>query len=143
MEGICYHLRWMLECQDKKIKTSETIRFVGGGALSKVTCQILADITGRRIETVPLTKDIGAVGAAMLIVVGSGGAKNLEEVSKWIKAKEVYEPNLNHKAIYDKNYSVFKTLYKSNKKSMCIIGVSPWKPAAFFYAFAKLGAKMP
>jgi hypothetical protein len=121
LEGICYHLRWMLECQDKKIKTSETIRFVGGGALSKMTCQILADITGRKIETVPLTKDIGAVGASMLIVVGSGGAKNLEEVSKWIKAKDVYEPNLNHKAIYDKNYSVFKTLYKSNKKNFFIL----------------------
>ena len=41
LEGICYHLRWLLESQERKEKTSETIRFVGGGALSAVTCQIL------------------------------------------------------------------------------------------------------
>ncbi|MGI6764496.1 MAG: xylulokinase [Anaerovoracaceae bacterium] len=121
LEGICFHLRWMLECQDKKIRTSQSIRFVGGGALSKVSCQILADVTGRRIETVPLTKDIGAVGAVMLVMVGKGLAKNLEDVGKLIKVQDVYEPNLSHKEIYDKNYSVFKTLYKTNKKSFAIL----------------------
>lgn len=70
LEGICFHLRWMLEVQEKKTKTSEPIRFVGGGALSPVTCQMLADITGRTIETVENTKDVGAIGAAMLAAVG-------------------------------------------------------------------------
>lgn len=27
LEGVCYHLKWMLECQDRKIQTSKTIRF--------------------------------------------------------------------------------------------------------------------
>ena len=72
LEGICFHLRWMLEVQEKKTKTSDPIRFVGGGALSPVTCQMLADITGRTIETVENTKDVGAIGAAMLAAVGSG-----------------------------------------------------------------------
>lgn len=60
LEGICFHLRWMLEVQEKKTKTSDPIRFVGGGALSPVTCQMLADITGRTIETVENTKDVGS-----------------------------------------------------------------------------------
>ena len=51
-EGVCFHLRWFLETEEKKIKTSDTIRFVGGGALSDVTCQILADCIGRKVETV-------------------------------------------------------------------------------------------
>ena len=66
LEGICFHLRWMLECEDKKVKTSQTIRFVGGGALSPVTCQMLSDITGRTVETVENTKDVGSIGAAIL-----------------------------------------------------------------------------
>ena len=70
LEGVCYHLRWMLECQDHKIKTSDTIRFVGGGALSAVTCQILADLTGRTIETVASPQNVGAVGAAAVTGVG-------------------------------------------------------------------------
>ena len=117
IEGVCYHLRWMLECEDKKIKTSQVVRFVGGGAVSAVTCQILADITGRTIETVEDTKDVGAIGAAMLVAVGSGEFTDLPSMKGLIAVEHVYQPNPDHKAIYDKNYDVFKRLYKANKKN--------------------------
>lgn len=117
LEGICYHLRWMLECEDKKITTSQTIRFVGGGALSAVTCQMLSDITGRRVETVEDTKDVGAVGAALLVAVGEGVISSLDEAKRLISVEKTYEPNAENKKIYDRNYSVFTELYKSNKKN--------------------------
>lgn len=121
LEGICFHLRWMLECQDKKIKTSQTIRFVGGGALSGVTCQILADITGRVIETVEDAKDAGAVGAAMLVAVGNGSLPDMSAIKDFIPVKNQYLPNKDNKKIYDKNYKVFKRLYKTNKKNFSIM----------------------
>jgi xylulokinase len=116
LEGICFHLRWMLECEDKKIDTSDTIRFVGGGALSKVTCQMLADITGRTVETVEETKDVGAMGAAMLAAVGSGYMSDLQEAKKLVKIEATYIPRKEYKKVYDKNYEVFKILYAANKK---------------------------
>ncbi len=116
LEGICFHLRWMLECEDKKIDTSDTIRFVGGGALSKVTCQMLADITGRTVETVEETKDVGAMGAAMLAAVGSGYMSDLQEAKKLVKIESTYTPRKEYKKAYDKNYEVFKILYAANKK---------------------------
>ncbi|NLV62808.1 MAG: hypothetical protein GXY12_05335 [Clostridiaceae bacterium] len=116
LEGICYHLRWMLEAQEKKVKTSQTIRFVGGGALSAVTCQILSDITGRVIETVEGSKDVGAVGAAMLTAVGNGKLPGMSAVRDFIPVKGRYEPDMEKKKIYDKNYEVYKRLYKANKK---------------------------
>lgn len=121
LEGVCYHLRWMLECEEKKVKTSETLRFVGGGALSSVTCQILADVTGRPVETVASTKDVGAVGAAMLVAVGSGMIKDLSEAGKRITPEHRYEPNRNNKALYDKNFEVFKNLYTANKKNFAAL----------------------
>lgn len=121
LEGICYHLRWMLECEDKKIKTADTLRFVGGGALSRVTCQILADVTGRTVETVASTKDVGAVGAAMLVAVGSGCIGSLSEAGALIKAESRYIPNAETKALYDRNYEVFKNLYAANKKSFAVL----------------------
>ena len=114
LEGICYHLRWMLECQDKKIKTGKVIRFVGGGALSKVTCQMLADITGRTIETVEHAQDVGAVGAAMLAAVGLGAIPSLDEAARHITAKAVYAPNPENRAVYEKNYAVFQKLHDAN-----------------------------
>lgn len=116
LEGICYHLRWMLECQDKKVSTSETIRFVGGGALSQVTCEMLADITGRTVETVNHAQDVGAVGAAMIAAVGLGIIPSIDEAGSFIKPKATYTPNPANRAVYDKNYGVFKRLHDANAK---------------------------
>ncbi len=117
LEGICFHLRWMLECQDKKIRTADTLRFVGGGALSKVTCQILADVTGRNVETVEQTKDVGAMGAAMLVAVGSGQLSGLEEAKKMVRVERVYTPRAEYREVYERSFAVFKRLYKANRRN--------------------------
>ncbi len=117
IEGVCFHQRWMLEAEDKKVKTSNVIRFVGGGALSKVTCQILADITGRTVETVNRPQDVGAVGAAAVIGVGLGIIESINKVKDYVPAVKTYKPNSKYKKIYDKNFEVFKTLYKANKEA--------------------------
>ena len=121
LEGICYHLRWMLECQDKKVKIASTLRFVGGGALSRVTCQILADVTGRTMETVADTKDVGAVGAAMLVAVGSGQIADLTQAAGLIRPAARYTPDPANQALYDRNYKVFKNLYAANKKNFAAL----------------------
>jgi len=121
LEGICYHLRWMLEAQDKRIETSKTIRFVGGGALSKVTCQILADITGRTIETIGSSKDVGAVGAAMVAAVGSAKLDSMSAVKEFIPVKDTFKPNPENKKIYDKYFEVYKNLYKCNKNNFAAL----------------------
>ncbi|RAZ36052.1 carbohydrate kinase, partial [Klebsiella oxytoca] len=61
LEGVCFHLRWMLECQARKVPTSDPVRFVGGGAPSAVTAQMLADVSGRTVETVASPQNAGSV----------------------------------------------------------------------------------
>lgn len=117
LEGICFHLRWLLECESAKIKTSDTIRFVGGGALSPVTCQMLADITGREIETIDEPENAGAVGAALIIALGMKIIDSPEAAQKMIPIKAVYHPDPAAKAVYDRNYRVFRRLYKCNAKN--------------------------
>ena len=114
MEGICYHLRCLLECEEKKVKTSDTIRFVGGGALSPVTCQILADITGRNIETIDNTQQVGAIGTALAVAAGVKGEDVLSLSRRLVKANYKYIPNPENREIYERNYRVFKKLYRSN-----------------------------
>jgi len=121
LEGVCYHLRWQLESQEKKIKTSEVIRFVGGGALAPLTCQILADITGRKIETVDSPQNVGAVGAALVAAKGLGYIDSLSGAKKLIEVTGCYFSDRGNKAVYDKYFNVFKSLYKDNKKSFEIL----------------------
>lgn len=121
IEGTCMHLRWFLETEDKKVKTSDTIRFVGGGALSDVTCQILADCTGRVVETVSSPQNVGAVGAAVISAMGLGIIDNMLEAKKLIPAKKTFTPNNANKEVYDKNFAVFKNLYKNNKANFAML----------------------
>ena len=114
LEGICYHLRWLLECVEKKVKTSDIIRFVGGGALSPLTAQMLADITGRTVETVNNTQEVGAIGAALVVAAGIKGEDVLELSRRLVKVNCAYVPNPENKEAYERNFRVFKNLYKSN-----------------------------
>ena len=106
----------MLEAQDKKVKTSEVIRFVGGGALSEVTCQILADITKRKVETIENPQNAGAVGAALIAWLGLGLIESFKEIKKMVPAARTFLPDNQHREIYDHTFTIFKQLYKSNKK---------------------------
>ncbi len=115
-EGVCFHLRWFLEVQEKKIQTSPTIRFVGGGSLSPVTCQILSDILGRRIETIENSQNVGAMGAALVAALGLGIFASADQAVTAIATNTIYEPNLEAKKLYDRNYAIFKGLYKSNRQ---------------------------
>ena len=121
LEGVCYHLRWQLEAQERKVRTSRTIRFVGGGALAPLTCQMMADMLGRQVETVDSPQNIGAVGAALVAAVGLGVISKLEEAKNLVEVTERYLPNMENKAFYDRNFEVFKSLYKNNKKSFKVL----------------------
>jgi xylulokinase len=121
VEGVCFHLRWMLERQDRKIKTSDPVRFVGGGALSAVTCQILADVTGRTVETVASPQNVGSVGAAAVAAVGLGLIPSLADVRDFVPVTETYRPNAENRAVYDRNFAVFTNLYRANRENFRIL----------------------
>lgn len=116
VEGVCMHMRWMLETHEKKTKTSDVLRFVGGGALNDSTSQILADCTGRTVETVASPQNVGAVGAAVVVAVGLGVISEIDEAGKLITADKTFKPNPENKPAYDKNFAVYKQMYATNKK---------------------------
>ena len=107
----------MLDCQDRKVKTSDPVRFVGGGALSAVTCQRLADITGRTVEVVAEPQNVGAVGAAAVMGVGLGLIPSLEAAGGFIPVAARYTPSPEKTRAYAPYYAVFKELYHSNQKN--------------------------
>ena len=123
LEGICYHLRWMLECQDRKIKTSDTIRFSGGGALSDVTDQILADILGRKVEVVVEPQNVGSIGAATTMGVGLGLIDSIDRIPEFIPVEKTFIPDGKNKAVYDRQFEVFKKLYSANRENYRLLNI--------------------
>ncbi len=116
MEGIFYHLSWMLECQNKKLKTSDTVMFVGGGAQSDIMCQMLADISGANIATVASPQNVGSAGAAAVVAVGLGIIPNLESVKNFVPIAKRWTPDPKRHEAYKPYFEAFKKLYSANKK---------------------------
>jgi xylulokinase len=116
LEGVAFHKRWMLEAIERKIPRRESVRFVGGGARSEVWCQIMADVTGRRIETIENCQNAGTIGAAVVCGVGLGVIPSFSEAKRAIPVKNVYTPRGRYKAMYDRSFNAFTALYRNNKK---------------------------
>ena len=117
IEGVCFHLRWQMTAMSKLTPPSEVIRFVGGGAQAPLTCQILADVLGRKVETVDSPQNAGSVGAAAVMAVGLGIFDTLQDAKDSVPAVAVYEPRTANTAVYDGLFEIFKDLYKCNKKN--------------------------
>ncbi len=116
LEGVAFHKRWMLEAVEKKIPTQKKVRFVGGGAKSETWCQIMADITGRTIETIARPQHAGAVGAAVVCGVGLGVFPSFNDAKALIPLHQSYTPRNEYRRQYDTQFNVFKRLYRKNRK---------------------------
>ncbi len=123
LEGVSYHFRWMLETLEKKAPYQKSIVFTGGGAQSSAWAQILADITGRNIEVSENPQFAGTNGTALLVASGLT-KKPLSELCTTLTTSKVFAPNRNNKKLYDKQFKVFKELYRANKKLFATLNSS-------------------
>lgn len=121
VEGVCLHMRWFLEIQSKKIPTSQRLRFVGGGALSAVTAQILSDVTQRPVDVVKHPQDVGAVGAALLVAVGEDVIEDVRHAKDLVEVEKSYSPNPANREIYDRQFAAFTQLHQSNRRIFKIL----------------------
>jgi len=121
IEGVCMHMRWLLECTERTFPTNPVIRFTGGSAISPYICQVMADVLGRDVETIENPRQVGAMGAAALLAVSFGMLSDIKGIKKIIQVDTVYHPNPANKKVYDKIFPVFKNLYHDNKKSFAAL----------------------
>ena len=94
----------------------ETLRFVGGGAKSKILCQILADVTGHKIQVPVDPQNAGAAGAALICALGLGTIASVGEAKSLIRIRSTYTPDPAASTVYDGMFPVFKQLYAKNKR---------------------------
>ena len=115
LEGDAYHKRWMLEAIEKKVPRQDTLRFVGGGAQSDQWAQILAGVSARKIEVVADPQNVGALGAAITVAIGLG-LTNFDHAKEMIKVEKSFEPLLENRDVYERQFEIFKKLYQQNRK---------------------------
>jgi xylulokinase len=116
MEGVALNTRWLINPMEKFIggRALDPINMVGGGATSRVWCQIMADVLNRSIRQVRDPIQANARGAAFIASVGLGHI-SFDDVPRLIQFDNVFQPNAEHRQLYDELFEIFVEIYKKNK----------------------------
>jgi xylulokinase len=115
LEGVAYNSRWLLTYVEQFIgRKLDAIRIIGGGARSKLWCQIHADVLGRRIQVVDEPVLANARGAAFQAALALGRLK-VDEIPSLVTIAQTFEPDPRNRALYDELFREFVNLYKANK----------------------------
>lgn len=111
-EGVAYNIRWLVETVSGEFGFPlPKLRVIGGGAKSATWMQMLADVTHRRIETVPDPKEAGAVGAALVAAVGLGIYPSFEALESVTRVERTIEPREENFEIHDALFESFRDSY--------------------------------
>jgi xylulokinase len=113
-EGVAYNARWILESiADLYGFRPDPLRVIGGGARGLPWLQIIADVTGRTLESAPNPQEASAVGAALIAAVGLGIYPSLEATKPLVPAGHVVTPDPAPRATYDELYAAYRQVYRS------------------------------
>jgi len=111
LEGVAYGLRDSLELLRELGVTPEKGRVSGGGARSRLWCEIVASVLGLPVE-LTVVEEGSAYGAALLAGVAGGTfADAREAVAACVQARESVEPNPRWAPVYEEGYARFRSLY--------------------------------
>lgn len=120
-EGIGYNLKWILENFKKDYKfCCKNLRIIGGGAQNQSWMQIIADITGIEFSVVNNTRHAGALGGAIIALIGLGQIQNFKQAKEFVKKDKRYKPNKTNAEIYAKLFDDYKNIYYGLKKAYTI-----------------------
>lgn len=112
MEGVAFNARWLLDAVDGFVgRELPVLRILGGGAASRLWCQIHADILGKRIERVADPTFANLRGAALYAGI-SLNKLTLEDVPALVHVTDMFEPDPAARTVYEPMYREFKTLYE-------------------------------
>jgi len=115
-EGVALNMKWALFYMERLAGKAESINVIGGGAISNVWCQILADALNRKINRVSDPKEAGAKGAAIIAMIALGHVKSFEDAEELVKIDSVFEPNYQNAIVYERLFKEFKNIYKNNRR---------------------------
>lgn len=112
LEGVAYSLYDCFKVLSDFNKNIEDIRIIGGGAKSKLWCQIVCDVFGLEVKF-PQNAE-SSYGGALLAGVGVGAFENeVAAADSCVKIQKTYIPNMDNHEKYMKYFSIYKEITSS------------------------------
>jgi xylulokinase len=111
MEGVAFHLRWIIEALERQDLPVRSLNAIGGGVTSLVWTQIISDIIGRELRVVRHPLEAGAMGAALTVAVGLGVYPDVEAIDDLIEIGHVVLPQNTFQERYAALYEQYREMY--------------------------------
>ncbi len=116
LEGVAFAIRDSFEVAKKLGIEIPRSKICGGGAKSRLWCEIFANVLGIPLD-IPQTEEGPGYGGAMLAMVGCGLYKDVTEcVEALVKTTATIEPSPEISARYEERYEKFKKIYPAMKE---------------------------
>jgi xylulokinase len=118
LEGVALNARWMHRVVERFFcrRRLEPIAFVGGGALSPLWAQIMADVLGRTVERVADPASANLRGAALLAFLGLGDL-SVADLHRRAPITAVHAPRPQTRRTYDELFAAFRDLYRASRRT--------------------------
>jgi xylulokinase len=113
MEGVAYHLRWIIEAMERNDLPVGALNAIGGGSTSPVWTQIISDITGRELRVLANAQEAGAAGAALTVAVGLGVYPDVESIDDLVEISRVVTPDERNCRRYEALYGAYRQAYEA------------------------------
>ena len=116
LEGIAFGTNHIIETYREIGHMPKKLRAVGGGTKNLAWSQATSDVSG--LAQAVCGKTVGAsYGDAFLAALGVGDVKK-SDILNWNPEERRIVPRLRHRAVYDRQYRIFKELYARNRDLM-------------------------
>ena len=115
VEGVSYNMRWTLPAVERCCERSfDELRFSGGGAVSDVWSQIMADVMARPVLQVDDARYLNTRACAFL-GFHHAGVVDLDEIESFCPIRRRYEPDPVRVDLYGAMFEQFLAAFEQNR----------------------------
>lgn len=124
LEGVALNTRWVIDHVESFLgRKIEALPAVGGGAASRIWCQIFADVLGRPVKQVRDARLANVRGAGLIGAVAMGYC-TFDQVAELVPIEETFEPERAVHEVYDERYAEFLRLARESFARAKAVAVS-------------------
>ena len=111
LESVCYGFAHHLLLLREAHRPIRRICAADGGSRSRLWMQIAADVVDYPLQVIA-GEAASALGAAYVAAMGIGMFTDWHEITRFITAGPIYQPQKEHVAYYQKGFALYRDLYR-------------------------------
>ena len=111
LEGVAYQIKTNVDTIESANRPAKEIRLFGGGSKSAIWCQMISNITGKKVVTL-YSPETAGIGAAILAGIGEGVYKSYDAATRLVQCAKAFEPDAEKSRMHDTVYKEYRAIEK-------------------------------